>query len=101
MVLLKHMEKLQFLAGICESCRGCLGKSIQGQRRMQRWHYRQIFWPAEMLGFYSECGGFTLREICILPNNILGSIIQENHPGNTNEVGSGGWEISNDLYEKG
>lgn len=54
-----------------------------------------------MLGLYSECGGFILREICILPNNILGSIIQENHPGNTNKVGSGGWEISNDLYEKG
>lgn len=42
---------------------------------------------AKMLGFYSECGGFILREICILPNNILGSIIQENHPGNTKEVG--------------
>ena len=61
----------------------------------------RFFWHAEMLGFYSECGGFILREICILPNNILGSIIQENHPGNTNEVESGGWEISNDLYEKG
>lgn len=100
-MLPKHMEKLQFLAGICELCRGCFEESIQGQRRMQRWYYRQIFWNAEMLGFYSECGGFILREICILPNNILGSIIQENHPGNTNEVGSGGWEISNDLYEKG
>lgn len=68
---------------------------------MQRWYYRQIFWHAETLGFYSECGGFILREICILPNNILGSIIQENHPGNTDEVGTGGWEIGNDLYEKG
>jgi hypothetical protein len=42
-----------------------------------------------MLGFYSECGGFILREICIFSNNILGSIIQENHPGNTTEVGTG------------
>lgn len=37
----------------------------------------------------SECGGFILREICILSNNILGSIIQENHPGNTKEVETG------------
>lgn len=96
-MLPKHMEKLQFLAGICESCRGCLGESIQGKGGIRD----RFFWHAEMLGFYSECGGFILREICILPNNILGSIIQENHPGNTNEVESGGWEISNDLYEKG
>lgn len=64
-------------------------RSTQGPKRMQRWHCGQIFCYSEMLGFYSECGGFILREICILSNNILGSIIQENHPGNTTEVGTG------------